>query len=213
MNSYSSLDWYDRAMQRLADQHEPFKVNLPEAVSGDWRVRRFEVKADLEAMRCWRDGRPVPPGMFTRLEGPNGLFMTDTPAELNDAEKLLRCAEGHVLISGLGLGMIPRALLMDRVFGPSPVNQITIVELEQDVINLVAPYLDDPRITVVQGNAFDLEFPTGTKFDWAWHDIWPDMAPEYVPQFSQLRRHFGRYMRRGGRQLVWAEKHHRTGEY
>lgn len=193
-----ALAAYDRAMARLAEQHEPFKVTLPEGESGAWKVVRFEVKNDIEAMRCWRDGRPVPPGMYTRLSGPQGLFMSDTPAELNDARCLFGSAFGSVLITGLGLGMIPLALLRIR-----SIEHITILELEQDVINLVGPSMTDPRIRVVHADAFAWQPDRG--FDWAWHDIWPDMNEDNLPEMARLRRRYGKFMSGHQRQLCWGE--------
>ena len=198
---------YERQMARLAVHHAPFKVHLPEGESGDWKVERMVVHQDIQALRYWRDGRAVPPGDdYTRLtKKGTGVFMTDTPAELNDAYDLLRLAEGHVLISGLGIGMIPRALLMDR-FNAFPVEHITILEKEPDVIKLVAPSLREMPITVIEADAFTWEPPAGTKFDWAWHDIWPEMCADYKPEMKRLRMHYRRFMTRPRRQLCWGEK-------
>lgn len=198
------LKAYDRQMVRLAIQHAPFKVHLPEGESGDWSVERMVVHADVQALRYWRDGRPVPPGDdYTRLRKKGtGLFMTDTPAELNDAYWLLANASGHVLISGLGLGMIPRALLMER-FGADRVERITILEKEPDVIKLVAPHMKDERIQIVEADAFEWKPPAGVKFDWAWHDIWPDMCSDYIPEMNRLTRRYARFMTAPGRQKCW----------
>lgn len=197
-----SLDEYRADMARLAERHTPFKVTLPEATSGSWSIQRFEVKVDIQAMRCWRDGRPIPPGIYTKLvqAGGAGLFMSDTPAELNDAAPILRQAAGHVLITGLGLGMIPLALLAG-----DKVEQITVVEKEGDVIKLVSSAFEGLPVAVIHADAFEWKPPAGTVFDWAWHDIWPDMCSDYIPEFAVLRRRFSRFMAAPDRQLVWCE--------
>jgi hypothetical protein len=200
------LKAYDREMMMLAKRHAPFKVHLPEGQSGDWTVERMTVHADIQALRFWRDGRAVPPGDdYTRLRKKGtGVFMTDTPAELQDARPLLARASGHVLISGLGIGMIPRALLMDR-FGAGRVTRITILEKEPDVIKLVAPHVANDKIEIVEADAFTWEPPADAKFDWAWHDIWPDMCSDYKPEMAALRRRYGRFMSKPRRQLCWGE--------
>lgn len=198
------LQAYDRQMAHLAKQHAPFKVHLPEGESGDWKVERMVVHADIHALRFWLDGRAVPPGDdYTLLtKKGTGVFMTDTPAELNDAYWLLRLACGHVLISGLGIGMIPRALLLDR-YGAGRVERITILEKEPDVIKLVAPHMADKRIDIIEADAFTWEPPAGTKFDYAWHDIWPDMCSDHKPEMNRLTRRYARFMAAPGRQKCW----------
>lgn len=191
----------------VAPAHEPIKVTVPEGRSGDWEVARFEVQRDISYMRALRDGRGIPLGTYTRLycHSRAGLFMSDTPAELNDARELLWSAEGHVLISGLGLGMIPRALLTENQFNTGRVERVTILELEQDVISLVAASLADLPIDIIHVDAFEWVPPEGTRFDWAWHDIWPDMCSDNLPEYARLRRRYARFMAAPQRQLCWGE--------
>jgi hypothetical protein len=199
-------------MEKLAKEHEPFKVNLPDGKSGHWEIDHFEVVKGIAQLRYAMDGRPVPLGCYTRLTDHEhaGLFMTDTPAELNDARDLFWTAEGHVLITGLGLGMIPRALFNPEIkkYGGTPdaVKRVTIVENQQDVINLVAPSLADLPVDIVLADAYEWEPPAGTKFDWAWHDIWPEISSDNLPDVARLRRHYGRFMVAGNRQHVWGER-------
>lgn len=206
---------YKAEMAKLAEQIAPYKVELEPGRSGDWVVEHFTVpeEPDMEALRCWRDGRPVPPGRYTRLGNPRETcFMTDTPAEMNDARELLWHAHGDILITGLGIGMVPRLLLREDLrctlaMTTYPVTSVTIVELEQDVINLVAPALrGDERLEIVCADAFEWKPPEGRRFDWAWHDIWPAApGPDEREDIKRLRSHYGRYMKRGNRQKVWLE--------
>jgi hypothetical protein len=208
---------YKLEMARLRELTSPFKVELPEGTSGDWAVERFEVpeEPNMYLMRAHRDGRAVPGGTYTRLKNnTEPVFMSDTPAELGDLFELLTKAEGDILITGLGIGMLPRILLSEELLGRvsarsrrlGPITSVTVVELEQDVINLVAPHLEDPRLTVVHGDAFKWKPGKDQRFDWAWHDIWPSApGPCEVKDIMELRGHYGRYMRKSGRQLVWLE--------
>lgn len=203
---------YKAEMKRLAQVIEPFKVEVPEGTSGKWKVERFTVPEEptLAELRHWREGRPVPPGTYTRLSNPrDGTFMSDTPAEMNDARELLWNAHGDILITGLGIGMIPRLLLREDLRSRFcrtglEIVSVTIVELEQDVINLVAPALaGDDRLQIVHADAFEWD-PGNRRFDWAWHDIWPqEPGEDEVPQITALRQHYRPFMRPRGRQLIW----------
>ncbi len=48
--------------------YEQYKVTVPEGKSGDWKVTKFTVKEnDIGAIRCALSGRPISPGIYTRL--------------------------------------------------------------------------------------------------------------------------------------------------
>lgn len=191
---------YDRAMERVAELHEPNKVDVPEGTSGPWTVDKFEVTRGMEAMRLWREGRPCPPGTYTRLSGPGGSpFMSDTPAEMHDLSGFLWRSEGDVLITGLGLGMAIKALLKKP-----EVTTITVIEREPDVIRLVAPTYENARVSILQDDAFTWD-PGPLRFDWAWHDIWAKIGRRINQEGGVLRNRYKRAMRAPGRQMLWCE--------
>jgi hypothetical protein len=104
--------------------------------------------------------------------------MSDTPAEILEHGHALLRARGRVLITGLGLGCLPHALLTKP-----DVTSIDIIEIDPQVIRLTGKYLRDPRVTIHQGSAVDpLAIPTLAEawttqgWDYAWHDIWSHVA-------------------------------------
>lgn len=201
--STTGLDAYDAAMVQLRERHTEagFLVDIPAGESGEWSVDHFTVERNVAAMRLWRDGRPCPPGRYTRLGCKSeGLFMTDTPAEANDLRGFLRCASGVVLIGGLGLGMMLRPLLRK-----SEVESVVVLEKSPDVIKLVAPSYADlrPRLEIINADVFT--WKPDRMFSWAWWDIWPTICEDNRPEFGRLRRRYSRSMVAPGRQLVWAE--------
>jgi predicted membrane-bound spermidine synthase len=107
--------------------------------------------------------------------------------------EFIRQAAGSVLIHGLGLGMAARACLIRP-----KVTDITIVELEQDVINLVEPWLSeaarkvDKDLTVINDNALTWKPPKGAFWYTVWHDIWTDISEDNLPDMHTLHRKFGR---------------------
>ena len=211
MNADTWLEYHNREMERLAVLHQPFKVDLPERRIGNWEVKKFEVRKGVEQLRQAMKGRPIPIGTYTRLfcHEDGDLFMSDTPAELNDARELMRRASGQVLITGLGLGMIPRALFLPErqdLFPWAPeVDRVWIIEKNPEVIKLVAASLAHLPVTIVCADAFEWLPEKGFKFDWAWHDIWPTMNDENLPEVARLRMRFRSFMKESGRQLVWGE--------
>ena len=81
---------------------------------------------------------------------------------------------------------------------------VDIVEIEQDVINLVWPtYRDGDRVTLHHADAFTIQWPKGTKWDCAWHDIWPSLCTENLPEVAKLKRKYGRMVKY---QAAWVEE-------
>jgi hypothetical protein len=103
--------------------------------------------------------------------------MSDTPAEILEHWPALLQAKGRVLITGLGLGCLPHALLA----GYHRITRIDIIEIDPDVRKLTGKYLDDPRVHIWPGSADDLTcIPADVRkvgWDYAWHDIWTHISP------------------------------------
>lgn len=193
------------------------KSTVPEGSSGNWAVVKFAVSrhdADFANLRASIHGRSyeqIKAGEYTRLirKTPDStwetLVMSDTPMEQATSRWFVRSAEGHVLINGLGLGLVAIA-----VATKPDVRSVLIVELAQDVIDLVAPTIlaASPKITIVQGDAFTFKPPLpvwnggpyGGKFDWGWHDIWDNICGDNLEQMKKLHRRYGRWVKH---QMSW----------
>lgn len=102
----------------------------------------------------------------TALEINGDCWMVDDPPHWWAMEQHAAHYTGHVLCAGLGLGLMVHALT-DR----ASVHSITVVEREQDVIDLVQPLVPHDKLTVIHGDFFDvaptdLEQPVdGVLFD------------------------------------------------
>lgn len=104
------------------------------------------------------------------------VVMEDSPAELRRHLPIWLRARGRVLITGLGLGCVVRGLLSNTA-----VTHVTVVELDPTIIGWVWPeFRADERLLLRQGDAFAMEWPPGTRFDYAWHDVWAEETPEPV---------------------------------
>lgn len=189
-------------------------VTWPPCSNAGARIEQFTVErqaADLERLRAMigHHGRYVPAGTYTKLLTlhPGGgvtLQMSDTPDECHDAVDFVLTARGRVLVTGLGLGVVANALLLKE-----SVTHVTVLEVSQHVIDLVGPLLEaqhgTDRLHIRQADALAYKPAPGERYDWAWHDIWPDIVSSNLAEMTTLRR---RWCRRipAGHQLCWGEE-------
>lgn len=180
---------------------DDYKVAVPEGQSGDYTVSKFVVKEnDIRGIYYALHRRPVLPGTYTRLmkKGLYNPIMSDTPAEVKDHLEFIYQAYGKCLINGLGLGVVLKAILKK-----SEVTHVDVVEIDQDVINLVWPtYQNETKATLYHDDAFTIEWPKNKNWDCAWHDIWPDICTDNLPEITKLKR---KYAHRVKWQKAWIE--------
>lgn len=152
----------------------------PNAESENWLIRTFEITRD-NWQAIMRDGIPVGTYVSLNCKKPvergmfNSCMMSNTPMELFTNQKCLNNASGNVLIAGLGIGLLP-ASLADK----ESVTSITIIELEQEVIDLVEPLFranvkNADKIKIIKADAYD--YPnqySGEPYDYVYLDIWPE---------------------------------------
>jgi hypothetical protein len=166
--------------------------HVPDAVCGNWRVATYYVsQEEADAFNHPAVNplmREIVPGWYKRLvvtdkDGIQDTMMSNTPAEISDFMVWANKASGHILINGLGLGVLVTYLLTRP-----QVESITIIENSQDVVNLVVPYFDDPRLRVVYADAFTWEPEPGERNFWdiVWHDIWLGISSDNLPEMREL---------------------------
>lgn len=186
----------------LAPAKYRYQVDVPEGKSGNMCVERFEVpESSVENIRLAFQGRACRPGSYTRLiQDPHTFWMSDTTAEVHDhmpAIYQIRVRGGRVLINGLGLGMVVQAAL-----ACPDVTHVDVVERNADVIKLVGPTYASERCTIHHADAFTIKWPSNTHWSVAWHDIWPEICGDNLPEYAKLKRSYGR---RVDWQGCWAE--------
>lgn len=169
--------------------------HIPDGTAGNWEVGSFTVTAE-EADRF--NGikeiamRSILPGSYKRLivydmGGNADTMMSNTPAEIYDFMSWAEAVEGDILINGLGLGVLVTYLLTRP-----KVRSITVIENSPYVIKLVAPYLQDDRLTVIQADAFKWHPEPGERNYWnfVWHDIWLPISSSNLPQMRRLLKKY-----------------------
>ncbi len=168
-------------------------MNIPVDVQdnkiGNWSVETFIVpENDLsQRISIMKTGRGVPAGTYKKLVRDGVIVMSNTPDEIRDFRSFVNKAHGSILVNGLGLGVILKALL-----NKPEVTEITVIEISEDVIDLVSPAYKDDRLTIINESAFDYKPPKGKKYDFVWHDIWDYICGDNTKEMGTLHRKYGR---------------------
>lgn len=181
---------------------------LQDGEAGPMKLAHFTVSEEDAMMFNLRDmfsqsggARQVEPGTYVRLTGNGKFWMSDTPAERRDhrvAEWAMMERPGHVLVGGLGIGMIVHVALQTP-----GVESVTVVEVNPDVIALVAHQFQDPRVEIVQADIWEWQPPKGKRYSVAYFDIWPELSPDNLEDYGRLKRRFARC---SDYRLCWAER-------
>jgi len=180
-------------------------INVPDGKSGNWAVETFEITEDASRFEnmsvSFKPGgasRYVVAGVYKKLSRNGKCIMSNTWAEINDHLDFISRATGNVLINGLGLGVALTEILKKK-----DVTHVTIIEQSPDVIKLVGPtYSMDPRVEIIEADAYTYQPPKGVRYDAVWHDIWDDICTDNLPEMAKLHRKYGK---RCGWQGSWAK--------
>ena len=162
---------------------------LSEKEQNGWKLEKFTVKSD-DLLYAFRSG--VDPGNYIRLMNDGKLVMSDTDMEKRTNAEFCSKAHGDVLIGGLGIGLIVLAI-QDK----PEVNSITILECNQDVIDLVATQLPlNNKVKIVNADVFTWKPDKGIRYDTIYMDIWPLISKEiYQKEMRVLKKKFARYLK------------------
>jgi hypothetical protein len=124
-------------------------------------------------------------------------WMADSPVEIATQLDAVRRLHGHVLIGGLGLGVLVKAALARR-----DVESVTVLEIDADIIAMVAPHYRDRRLRVLHADAMEYR-PRGKRwYDVVYMDIWRDVGMTNLIDMLRLRR---RWIDRCGWYGAWSE--------
>lgn len=169
----------------------PMHTVLDEGSSGNARIEHFDVNKHASEMTSFRRGEYVREGRYTRLIVDNVVMMSDTHMEKNSNWSIVHNAKGHVLIAGLGLGMITLPIL-----AKPEVETVTVVEMNPHVIRLVEPCLrkrpESAKLTIVEADIFAWEPPKSMKWDTIYFDIWPFICTDNLAEMTRLHKKFAR---------------------
>lgn len=160
------------------------QVDLPDCNNGPWDVKkRVVARMDFHGASY---GRYAPVGSSCTCLFKNGkLWMSDTPDEQRDHRYAVHKAQGVCYIGGLGIGMVLKNILLKP-----EVTKVIVVEIDQELVDLIAPFYPDPRVEIVCMDAYEYKPPKGVRFGMVWHDIWPNLCTDNLPEMAKLHRKF-----------------------
>lgn len=162
--------WANRTMDAMSARH------IPAGERGPWRVAKGARFTSL---------------LYCAQSEPE-VVLADHQEELRTHLEFIRRARGRVLTTGLGLGCVLRGLAVG-----GRIESLTVVEREQDVIELVWPHVG-VEARIVHADAISFA-ETGERFDCAWHDLWSD-ADRGDPHLQVMH---AEVMRAWARQVAW----------
>lgn len=170
-------------------------IDIPDSRKGEYRIETFEVTerdATLSILRSLlnkqRKPRPVYPGIYKRLLRGGVIVMSNTPAEIFDHREPLKVAKeegGNFLIAGLGLGVVLKGILES-----DKVESVIVIEKSKDVIDLVAPYYPDKRVTIINEDIFSYIPEENIRFSYIWFDIWDNICRDNLKEIRVLFNKF-----------------------
>ena len=182
---------------------------LTPAEKGDFKIEHFEVKE--RTFRIMLDG--ITPGTYVKLTYMGEVVMSNTPMERRTNASFVANAYGDVLIGGLGIGMIVMSIQAHE-----KVKSITIIEKNQEVIDLVASQLPfNSKVRIIHADVFEWKPERGQRFDCIYMDIWNYINEDvYHDEMKPLKRKYGHYLKSialspGRFNYCWAEENAKHG--
>lgn len=172
-------------------------VSISHMVMEDERVQHEKLMSMMSFTSGYgRETYDLQAGTYCKLinDGRKIIEMTDTPMERRTNLEFIRNAHGSVLIGGLGIGMIIVPLLTRE-----SVTDITVVEINQDIIDLVWSHIDAlPRtcdLNIVCADVMTWRPENGIKFDSLYFDIWPDISGDNWDDMKKISRSWWHWRR------------------
>ena len=172
---------------------------FPEKIErGKVTISSFEFSNDEDPffnLRAVRDGGRLfmmYDGKYTRLhiQG-EGLVMSDTFMERKSNSEFIKRVNGKVLIAGLGLGLV-----LHNILQKEEVTEILVIEKCQDVIDLVGPKFENPKLKIICEDIIKWRPKKNEKFDTIYFDIWAGISTDNLKEIQVLHNAFKRYVNR-----------------
>lgn len=162
----------EKYVLELDQWHTP-ATDYAEAERGDFRIhhgrytRGYYRMWGVDGHLLFRVRKPIPCiSLQQRRNGKWRDWMVDDPPQYRAMQIYAEQSRGRVLTTGLGLGLIVHELAKNP-----KVESVTVVELSQEVVDLVEPYL--PKgIEIVVDDFYHFTEETARQWDTIIVDLW-----------------------------------------
>lgn len=170
---------------------KPIVGKIPEGELGNTKIEYFDVTkeaSDFSKIRSiFSSGQNeyIEEGKYARLVIDNTIVMSDTGMEKRSNQDIINNANGDILIAGLGLGMIILPLLEKQ-----DVKSITVIEKNQNVIDLVYPHIKCENLIIINADIFKWKPEKSIKYDCIYFDIWSVISLDNLKEIKKLHNKF-----------------------
>src|SRR6185312_1187474 len=201
-HNFSETDWNFIHAARV-----PPTIALGE-FGGLWRVERVDCsRPELAMLAGFPNYTLLTHWTEKTLHKDRGeVVMEDALRELSRHLPIWREASGRVLVTGLGMGCVVRALLTKPA-----VARIDVVERDRHILGHFGPeFAPNPRVRLHHADAF--KFRIGGVWDFAAHDIWHPTKPVPVLHAKLIAKYYDNCRK----QTAWGmpdEFHQKIGGY
>lgn len=160
----------------------------------------IDTPSPIDRMQGALHGMPLSAESYTRLFINDELWMTDAEFESASYYHTLRDAKGDILVGGLGIGfMLP--YLLSRPW----ITSVTVLEREADVIALVGPKFQDPKLKIIHADVYEW-IPPRKAYDLIFMDIWPNVPnTDNEVEIEKLRKRYRPALKKGGKFQHWCQ--------
>ncbi|NCI19758.1 hypothetical protein EJM73_08980 [Clostridium botulinum] len=155
---------------------------------GDFKLSKFKI--DKNNFMARLSGLQY--GEYIKLTYKSEIVMSNTNMEKRTNSNFINNAHGDVLIAGLGIGLI-----VLPIQNKEDVKSITIIEKNQEVIDLVATQLPlNNKVKIINEDIFKWKPKRGSKYDVIYFDIWNYINSNvYEEEMKPLKNRFKNYLR------------------
>ncbi len=173
-------------------------VDIPAGESGDYKIESNTTTSGEQSWLTYVEHKGLTGGPYTVLYrkytgdwGENWInIMQDTEAEYTEHDWLMSRMSGDIIIGGLGLGVVNVGLLVE-----SNVTSVTIIEKEQDIIDLVWEHCDkDDRFTLINADVHEWEIPDGSSWDVGFFDTWLTHEESLSSYQTRINNKYGSFV-------------------
>ena len=169
-------------------------TGVPNGESGDFKIQNCTTTTGEGSWLNYVNYKQLTGGPYTvlyqKMYGHWLNIMQDTEAEYSEHDWLMSRLSGDILIGGLGIGMINIPLLAS-----SDITSVTIVEKNQDVIDLVWDNCPkDDRFTLIHADINTWTPPEGSSWDVAWFDTWLTFDESNSDYITRMNDRYGSYV-------------------
>lgn len=176
-------------IDKLKNLQRKFGWSVPDGSCGDWKISTVNLTPKAADVNFHTGNRRhTIPGPYKILRFGGYIIMSTSLFEIDDLYDFYQRAEGDVLITGLGIGLLTNMLL-----SKPEISSLTVIEKQSEVIKLVGPtFKKEKRLLIMHEDAFEFnpENQKKTGWDFIWHDIWSFALLQNLQEMKILHKKF-----------------------